>query len=120
MVLQEIPTRISPNTTPNAVIHAVVNDNDSNLNVHCMMHLTMGATAVNSPLPSSNIDFNYQLELAAITTAFERMKQQWMTVQPQLVELHLPLAVPTMPTPSSELDLLDAQHCLEDFLIKYP
>jgi len=35
MVLQEIPTRISPNTTPNAIVNA---NNDKDLNLHHMMH----------------------------------------------------------------------------------
>ena len=75
MVLEEIPTRISLNTIPKAIVDALVNDNEKDLNLHHMMYPTMGATVVNSSLPPSEITFDYQLELAAISAAIEQMKQ---------------------------------------------
>jgi len=70
---------------------------------------------VNSPLPTSDVQFDYKSELAAITAEIEQIGKQWLTDQPPLTKPCLPFFQPTMPTPSSELSLLNAQQHLEDF-----
>jgi len=86
------------------------------MHLHCTMHPTTGAMTVTPPLQPLDIHFDYQSELAAISTVIDQMKQQRLTVATQ----QLPLVTPTMPTPSNEMDLLNAEQHLEAVLLEYP
>jgi len=69
-VLREIPTRISPKTSSNDAVVALVDDNDDD-NRNTTTTTTLPPTMLEgtaAPLP-------YQLEIARITAAIERMQQ---------------------------------------------